>query len=163
MEVAAGLGLGPDLAEPYGRHRAKISLDALAGPSGRLSGKLGRYILVSAVTPTAAGEGKTVTSIGLTMGLATLGHRAAASLRQSSLGPTFGGKGGGAGGGKAIIAPLDECLLGLGDDLFAVESANNLLAAVLDDHVHRNGSPAIDSRSITWRRTAAESHAVGRR
>ena len=104
------------------------------------------------MTPTAAGEGKTVTSIGLTMGLATLGHRAAASLRQSSLGPTFGGKGGGAGGGKAIIAPLDECLLGLGDDLFAVESANNLLAAVLDDHVHRNGSPSIDSRSITWRR-----------
>src|SRR5687767_11982326 len=123
MEVAAGLGLGPDLAEPYGRYRAKISLDALAaskpggeraqGPSGPLSGnpgrERGRYILVSAVTPTAAGEGKTVTSIGLTMGLATLGHRAAASLRQSSLGPTFGGKGGGAGGGKAIIAPLDEC------------------------------------------------------
>jgi formate--tetrahydrofolate ligase len=170
MEVAAGIGLGPDLAEPYGRHRAKISLDALApssgkrahgpsgplsgklGPSGPLSGKRGRYVLVSAVTPTAAGEGKTVTSIGLTMGLATLGHRAAASLRQSSLGPTFGGKGGGAGGGKAIIAPLDECLLGLGDDLFAVESANNLLAAVVDDHVHRNGSPAIDARSITWRR-----------
>ncbi|TML17621.1 MAG: formate--tetrahydrofolate ligase, partial [Actinobacteria bacterium] len=155
MEVAASLGLGDDLAEPYGRYRAKISLDALADakPSGpRQSGKQGRYILVSAVTPTAAGEGKTVTSIGLTMGLATLGHRAAASLRQSSLGPTFGGKGGGAGGGKAIIAPLDECLLGLGDDLFAVESANNLLAAVIDDHVHRNGSPAIDARSITWRR-----------
>src|SRR5260221_109373 len=160
MEVAASLGLGDDLAEPYGRYRAKISLDALAdakpsgkqGPSGpRQSGKQGRYILVSAVTPTAAGEGKTVTSIGLTMGLATLGHRAAASLRQSSLGPTFGGKGGGAGGGKAIIAPLDECLLGLGDDLFAVESANNLLAAVIDDHVHRNGTPAIDARSITLR------------
>src|SRR5690242_19989563 len=124
MEVAADLGFGPDVAEPYGRHRAKISLDALGplsgkqGPSGPLSGKLGKYVLVSAVTPTAAGEGKTVTSIGLTMGLNTIGQRAAASLRQSSLGPTFGGKGGGAGGGKAIIAPLDECLLGLGDDLF---------------------------------------------
>lgn len=158
MEVAADLGFGADLAEPYGWYRAKISLDALPRhdgaqrPSGPLSGKQGKYILVSAVTPTAAGEGKTVTSIGLTMGLATLGHRAAASLRQSSLGPTFGGKGGGAGGGKSIIAPLDECLLGLGDDLFAVESANNLLAAVLDDHVHRRAEPEIDPRSITWRR-----------
>src|SRR5207237_6858764 len=148
MEVAASLGLGDDLAEPYGRYRAKISLDALAdakpsgkqgpsgprqsgklgpsgprqsgklGPSGpRQSGKQGRYILVSAVTPTAAGEGKTVTSIGLTMGLATLGHRAAASLRQSSLGPTFGGKGGGAGGGSAIIAALGDSQVGLGNDV----------------------------------------------
>lgn len=151
LDVAAAIGLGGELAEPYGRFRAKISLDALAPPPAT-ERRAGHYVLVSAITPTAAGEGKTVTSLSLTMGLGRLGHRVAASLRQSSLGPTFGGKGGGAGGGAATIAPLDECLLGLGDDMFAVESANNLLAAVLDDHVHRSGEPAIDPRAITWRR-----------
>jgi formate--tetrahydrofolate ligase len=148
-DVAADLGLLDDHCTPMGRFRCKVALDAIdeAPPGGRA-----RYVLVSAVTPTQAGEGKTVTSIGLTMGLAARGRRAVASLRQSSLGPTFGGKGGGAGGGRSRIEPFDACLLDLGDDLFAVESANNLLAAVVDDHVHRQASPALDPRRVTWRR-----------
>lgn len=144
--VGEDLGLGPDLLEQHGRWRAKISLDALdtrATP--------GRYVLVTAVTPTAAGEGKTVTAIGLAMALARGGRRAAVTLRQSSLGPTFGVKGGGAGGGAARIEPLEEALLGLGGDLFAVEEANNLLAAMLDEALRR-GTLDIDPAGVDWRR-----------
>ena len=148
-DVARELGLPEASLVPAGRYRLKVALDALdAAPAANRA----RYVLVSAITPTPAGEGKTVTSIGLAMGLARRGHRVAATLRQSSIGPTFGGKGGGAGGGRSAIEPLDVCLLGLGDDLFAVESANNLLAAVLDDHVHRRRSPVLDPHAITWRR-----------
>ena len=148
-DVARDLGLAEASLVPAGRHRLKVSLDAIdAAPAGPPA----RYVLVSAITPTPAGEGKTVTSIGLSMGLARRGHRVAATLRQSSVGPTFGGKGGGAGGGRSAIEPLDVCLLGLGDDLFAVESANNLLAAVVDDHVHRRRTPVLDPHAITWRR-----------
>lgn len=147
LDVAADLGLTGDLAELHGPYRAKIPLRALdTGSGGR-----GRYVLVSAITPTGAGEGKTVTSIGLAMGLARRGHRSVATLRQSSLGPTFGGKGGGAGGGAASLVPLEECLLGLGHDLFAVETANNLLAAVVDDAVHRHAVD-LDPSAVTWRR-----------
>lgn len=145
-EVAADLGLGPDLAEPHGRHRAKISLDALDPPPGSVHG---RYVLVTAITPTGAGEGKTVTSVGLVEGLWRRGVRAVAALRQSSVGPTFGGKGGGAGGGLASVAPLEESLLGTAHDFFAVETAHNLLAAVADDAVHRG---LVDASGITWRR-----------
>jgi formate--tetrahydrofolate ligase len=145
-DVAADLGLGPDLAEPHGRYRAKISLDALEPPPGSTRG---RYVLVTAITPTGAGEGKTVTSVGLVEGLWRRGVRAVAALRQSSVGPTFGGKGGGAGGGRAAVAPLEESLLGLAHDFFAVEAAHNLLAAVADDAVHRG---MIDASGVTWRR-----------
>jgi formate--tetrahydrofolate ligase len=142
--VAADLGLTEDDYDAHGRHRAKIHLDVPRDEQGR-----GRYVLVTATTPTAAGIGKTVTSIGLAMGLSRLGHRAAVTLRESAMGPTFGGKGGGAGGGAARIVPLDECLLGLGDGA-AVEGATNLLAAVVDDVLHRHGS--LDPDSISWRR-----------
>ena len=148
-EVAGMLGLTDEHCTPFGRHRVKVSLDAIDDAP---FGERAKYVLVSAVTPTQAGEGKTVTTIGLTMGLAARGRRAVASLRQSSIGPTFGGKGGGAGGGASRIEPFDDCLLDLGDDLFAVESANNLLAAVVDDHVQRRSTPFIDPRAITWRR-----------
>jgi formate--tetrahydrofolate ligase len=146
-DVAAELGLDDAHCTPVGRHRVKVSLDAIDDSAPRA-----KYVLVSAITPTQAGEGKTVTSIGLTMGLAARGRRVVASLRVSSLGPTFGGKGGGAGGGRSRIEPFDSCLLDLGDDLFAVESANNLLAAVVDDHVNRRATPVLDPRRVTWRR-----------
>jgi formate--tetrahydrofolate ligase len=142
--VAADLGLTEEDYDAHGRHRAKIHLD-LPGQEQRR----GRYVLVTATTPTAAGIGKTVTSIGLAMGLSRLGHRSAVALRESAMGPTFGGKGGGAGGGAAQILPLDQCLLGLGDSA-AVEGATNLLAAVIDDSLHRHGS--LDPDSISWRR-----------
>jgi len=159
LDVAADLGLDSQLVEPHGPYRAKISLDALPDAD---RGERGRYVIVGAVTPTGAGEGKTVTSISLSMGLARRGRRVATALRQSSLGPTFGLKGGGAGGGAAEIVPLEECLLGLGHDLFDVESANNLLAAVVDDAVLR-GSPDLDSQAVTWRRVVDVDDRVLRR
>jgi formate--tetrahydrofolate ligase len=143
-EVAADLGLTDDDYDAHGRHRAKLHLDSGGGGKQR-----GRYVLVTATTPTAAGIGKTVTSIGLSMGLTRLGHRAVVTLRESAMGPTFGGKGGGAGGGAARIEPLDECLLGLTDGA-AVAGATNLLAAVVDDVLHRHGD--LDPDSISWRR-----------
>ncbi|HYM91300.1 MAG TPA: formate--tetrahydrofolate ligase, partial [bacterium] len=111
----------------------------------------GRYVLVSAITPTPLGEGKTLTAIGLSMALGRLGRRTAVTIRQSSLGPSFGAKGGGAGGGAARIEPFEECLLGLGGDAYAVESANNLLAAFIDDALLRRAAP-LDPFSVTWRR-----------
>ena len=144
-EVAAAFGLTSDQYDLHGPHRAKIHLDANANlPPGR-----GRYVLVTATTPTVTGIGKTVTAIGLAMGLSRLGHRSAVALRESALGPTLGAKGGGAGGGAAQIVPLDECLLDLGDTT-AVSAATNLLAAVVDDTLHRNGG--IDATTVTWRR-----------
>ncbi len=145
-ETADLLGLSDDEFVPHGRHRAKIPLSAVAAP--RRTGA--RYVLVTAMTPSGRGAGKTVTSIGLSMGLCRTGRTATVTLRQSALGPTFGGKGGGAGGGAAQIMPLEECLLGLGGDTFGVESANNLLAAVVEDVLHRGGR--IDPSSVTWRR-----------
>ena len=106
-------------------------------------------MLVTATTPTSSGIGKTVTAIGLAMGLSRLGRRSAVAVRESALGPTLGAKGGGAGGGAAQIVPLDECLLDLGDTA-AVGAATNLLAAVVDDRLHRG--VGIDPGSVTWRR-----------
>lgn len=145
--VAAGLGLEPHEWVPMGDHRAKVRLSALpaAGGPGR-----SRYVLVTGMTPTQSGEGKTVTSVSLAMGLRHRGHRAVAALRQSSLGPTLGLKGGGAGGGRASVWPLDESIFGLGADLFAVESANNLLAARVDDEAARGVT--VDPDAVSWRR-----------
>jgi formate--tetrahydrofolate ligase len=144
-DVAAELGLRPDEVEAHGRHRAKIALEAIdRAPAGR-----GRLVLVTAITPTAHGVGKTVTAIGLAMALRRAGARAAVALRQSSLGPTLGLKGGGAGGGASTIVPLEECLLGMGADLFAVESATNLLAAVVEEGVRRG---RLDPGTVGWRR-----------
>ena len=146
-DVAADIGLGEDLIEVHGPYRAKVRLSALETNPG----PTGRFVLVTATTPTPHGEGKTVTAIGLSMALSSLGHRSALSLRQSSVGPIFGLKGGGAGGGAASIEPLHEALLGLGSDDFAVETANNLLAAMLEEALHR-GMAGLDPRTITWRR-----------
>lgn len=145
-EAAALLGLSADEFVLHGRHRAKIPLSAMPYPGSHR----GRYVLVTAMTPSGRGVGKTVSAIGLSMALCRLGQTATVTLRQSALGPTFGGKGGGAGGGAAEVVPLDECLLGLGRDAFAVEVANNLLAAVLEDSLHRGGP--IDPGTIAWRR-----------
>lgn len=148
--VAERLGLGHGDWDRHGPHRAKVHPDAPAPPGARP----GRYVLVTGITPTQAGEGKTVTSLGLAMGLWRVGQRAVATLRMSSLGPTLGSKGGGAGGGRAVLAPLEEALLGLGADQFAIESATNLVAARIDDLLHRPDPalPAIDPASVWWRR-----------
>lgn len=144
--VAADLGFGDDDIELHGRHRVKVRLDALDHPPDRR----GHYVLVTAITPSGPGIGKTVTAIALAMGLERIGARAAVTLRQSALGPTLGMKGGGGGGGAARVVPLDECLLGLGSDTSAVEGANNLLAAVVDDAIFRGAD--IDPTSVTWQR-----------
>lgn len=144
--LASGLGLLPIDLTVNSSYRAKIRLD----PTPPSEARKGRYVLVTSITPTRHPAGKTATSIGLVMGLNRLGHLATAALRQSAFGPTFGAKGGGAGGGKAQIEPLVESLLGLGSDMFAVETANNLLAAIVDDAVHRGAN--IDPNAVTWRR-----------
>ena len=120
-------------------------------PTPSMPRGMGRYVLVTGTTPTGAGEGKTVTAIGLAMALVRAGNRAVVTLRQSSFGPTLGQKGGGAGGGAATIEPLDAAILGLGADQFAVETANNLLAARLDDLLWR-GEVALDADQVWWRR-----------
>ena len=147
--VAQSLGLGPDDYEPVGWHKAKLALGLLERFQSRPGA---RYIDVSAISPTPLGEGKTVTTIGLAMGLARLGHRAIATLREPSLAPVFGIKGGGAGGGKATLFPADDINLHFTGDIHAVTSANNLLAAMIDNHIKRRKMPLIDPSSVTWRR-----------
>jgi formate--tetrahydrofolate ligase len=146
-EVAVQLGLEERHLTLHGSHRAKLDLGLLSEEVPRR----GKYVLVSAITPALAGEGKTVTSIGLSMALSRLGRRTAVAIRQSALGPTFGGKGGGAGGGASQIVPLEECLFGLGADAYAVEGANNLLAAFVDEALLRGNLP-LDPFAVTWRR-----------
>jgi formate--tetrahydrofolate ligase len=146
-EVARGLGLDPAYVEPYGHYKAKVALAALAGrPS------TGRLILVSAITPTPAGEGKTTTSIGLAQGLAKIGVRSVAALREPSLGPYLGMKGGGTGGGASQVVPADDINLHFNGDIHAVTSAHNLLAAILDNHLHHGNALGFDSRRVSWRR-----------
>lgn len=144
-EVAAGLGIPPERLVPYGRDKAKVLPAGRPGPRGRL-------VLVSAITPTGAGEGKTTTSIGLAQGLARLGARACVALREPSLGPTFGMKGGATGGGRARLVPSDDINLHFTGDFHAVTSAHNLLAALLDNHVHHGNRLEIDPRRVFWRR-----------
>lgn len=147
-EVAAKLGIDEGYLQFYGRDKAKIQLEARAA-SKRSPGKL---ILVSAMTPTSAGEGKTTMSIGLAQGLAKLGASVCLALRQPSLGPTFGLKGGATGGGQSVLYPAEDINLHFTGDLHAVTSAHNLLAAMLDNHIHFGLSPDIDPRHIEWRR-----------
>lgn len=151
--IATQLGLHADDVIPYGRDKAKIDLHALARP--RL-GK-GKLVLVSAITPSPPGEGKTTTSIALTMGLQRMGRNAVCALREPSLGPVFGVKGGGTGGGKAQLVPANEINLHFTGDLHAITSANNLLAALIDNELHfaaskDKGKRALDPRRVTWRR-----------
>ena len=146
-DVAKALDLTPAQVIPYGFDKAKVTLDALA--PGRPAGRL---ILVSAITPTDAGEGKTTTSIGLAQGLARLGQRACLALREPSLGPTFGQKGGATGGGQARVVPEHDINLHFTGDFHAIGSAHNLLAAMLDNHIHQGNALDIDARRVTWRR-----------
>jgi formate--tetrahydrofolate ligase len=146
-DVARTLGIDPAHLEPYGAYKAKIALAALDGrePSGRM-------ILVSAITPTPAGEGKTTCSIGLAQGLAKLGKKSAVALREPSLGPYLGMKGGGTGGGKSQVVPSDDINLHFNGDIHAVSSAHNLLAAMVDNHLHHGNALGLDSRRVLWRR-----------
>ncbi len=146
-EIARTLGLDPAHLEPYGRYKAKVAHAALEGRAAR-----GRLILVSAITPTPAGEGKTTCSIGLSQGLARNGVRTAVALREPSLGPYLGLKGGGTGGGQSQVVPADDINLHFTGDIHAVESAHNLLAAMVDNHLYHGNATGLDSRRILWRR-----------
>ena len=146
-DVARDLGIDPDHVEPYGRDKAKIRLEALSGAGGA-GGKL---ILVSAITPTPAGEGKTTTSIGLAQGLRKVGKRAVLALRQPSMGPVFGRKGGATGGGACRLTPSDQINLQFTGDFHAITAAHNLLAAAIDNRLHF-GDTALDPRRVLWRR-----------
>ena len=160
LEIGEQLGLRGDELIPYGRYKSKISLDALA----RLANHpRGRYVLVTAVNPTPLGEGKTTTAVGLVMGLCRLGQRAVVTLRQPSLGPVFGLKGGGAGGGRACIVPMDEANLHLTGDSHAVQSAHNLLAAFVDNHLFHGNALKLDPKEVTWPRAVSVSDRALRR
>ena len=148
-EIAARLGIPDQALEPYGRTKGKISLEWLAQQSGRPNGKL---ILVSAISPTPAGEGKTTTTVGLGDALNRIGKKAAICLREPSLGPVFGMKGGAAGGGFAQVVPMADINLHFTGDFHAIGVANNLLAALIDNHIHHGNSLGIDVRRITWKR-----------
>lgn len=147
-EVAAQLGIPSEHLVPYGHHKAKISLDALRGREGQQ----GKLVVVTGITPTPAGEGKTTTSVGLTQGLGKLGHKAVVTLREPTLGPIFGIKGGGTGGGKARVVPEDEINIHFTGDAHAVASAHNLLAALVDNAVFRGQIPGFHPTGIQWSR-----------
>ena len=146
-DVAAALGIGRDHLQLYGDDKAKIALEARAGKPLR-----GRLVLVSAITPTDAGEGKTTTSIGLAQGLARIGQPVCLALREPSLGPTFGMKGGATGGGAASIVPEADINLHFTGDFHAISAAHNLLAAMLDNHIHQGNALDVDPRRVLWRR-----------
>src|SRR3972149_9604454 len=139
-EVAQSLGIELAEREPYGHYKAKLSLDAFKNRPRR-----GKLVLVSAITPTPAGEGKTTTSIGLVQGLAKIGVRSAAALREPSLGPVFGMKGGGAGGGASEVVPMMDINMHFNGDFHAISSAHNLLAALVANGLH-NGSSRLEPR-----------------
>ena len=143
------LGIAPENLEPYGHYKAKVAMDFVKSLQGRPNGKL---ILVSAITPTPAGEGKTTTTVGLTDALNHIGKKAMLCLREPSLGPSFGMKGGAAGGGYAQVVPMEDINLHFTGDFHAITSANNLLAAMLDNHIYWGNSLGIDERRVAWRR-----------
>jgi formate--tetrahydrofolate ligase len=143
------LGISAEHVQPYGHYKGKISLDYIETLKERPNGKL---ILVTAITPTPAGEGKTTTTVGLTDGLNHIGKKALCCLREPSLGPCFGVKGGAAGGGYAQVVPMEDINLHFTGDFHAIGAANNLLAALVDNHVYWGNSLGLDTRRITWRR-----------
>src|SRR5260370_42356907 len=148
-EIAAGVGLEEGEVELYGRFKAKVGLGVLERLGGRSDGKL---ICVTAVTPTKAGEGKTTTSVSLTQGLGAIGKSPVLCLREASLGPVFGIKGGAAGGGYTQLVPMEDLNLHFTVDIHAIGAANNLLAAMLDAHILHGNKLGIDELSISWRR-----------
>ncbi|HET7457692.1 MAG TPA: formate--tetrahydrofolate ligase [Gemmatimonadaceae bacterium] len=147
VDVAAELGLSPDEIDLYGRYKAKVSLDVARRPAR------GRLVLVTGINPTAAGEGKTTTGVGLAQALRRLGHNAALCVREPSLGPVFGVKGGAAGGGYAQVVPMEDINLHFTGDFHAIASAHALLSAMLDNHLHHGNALGVDPRRITWPRT----------
>ena len=147
--IAAEAGIPEQRVEPYGRHVAKIDLGVLDDIAGRRPAK---YVVVTAVTPTPLGEGKTTTAVGLAQGLAALGHRTMLTLRQPSMGPTFGVKGGAAGAGHAQVLPMEQMNLHLTGDFHAITAAHNLLAAMVDNHLHQGNDLGLDPHAISWRR-----------
>ena len=148
-EVARTAGIPEEYLEQYGNYKAKVDYKLLKDRAGRPDGKL---ILVTAITPTPAGEGKTTTSVGLTDGLRKIGKNAVAALREPSLGPVFGIKGGAAGGGYAQVVPMEDINLHFTGDFHAIGAANNLLAAMLDNHIQQGNALGIDVKQITWKR-----------
>lgn len=148
-EIASQMNVSSDRLEPYGRDVAKIELEVLDDIGDRPAGK---YVVVTAITPTPLGEGKTTTAVGLAQGLGRLGRKAIVALRQPSMGPTFGIKGGAAGGGYSQVVPMEKFNLHLTGDFHAVTAAHNLLAAMIDNHLHHGNELELDVRNITWRR-----------
>ncbi len=148
-DVVAPLGIEEDQLTLYGNYKAKLSAHELGKLQDKEDGKL---ILVTAITPTPAGEGKTTTSVGLADGFSKLGKKAMIALREPSLGPVFGVKGGAAGGGHAQVVPMEDINLHFTGDFHAIGAANNLLAALIDNHIHHGNDLNIDSRNITWKR-----------
>ncbi len=146
-DVARDLGIADELLEPYGRDKAKVRLEALE----RAERPPGKLILVSAITPTPAGEGKTTVSIGLAQGLRKIGERSALALRQPSMGPVFGRKGGATGGGASRVEPSNTINLQFTGDFHAITAAHNLLAAAIDNRLHF-GDTALDPRHVLWKR-----------
>ena len=150
MELAKDkLGITPENLEPYGHYKAKVSMNYIKSLQSRPNGKL---ILVSAITPTPAGEGKTTTTVGLTDALNKIGKKAMLCLREPSLGPCFGVKGGAAGGGCAQVVPMEDINLHFTGDIHAIGTANNLLAALIDNHIYWGNALGLDSRRVAWRR-----------
>src|SRR5258705_6527715 len=150
MDIARErLGIAPENLDPYGHYKAKVAMDYIKSIQSRPNGKL---ILVTAITPTPAGEGKTTTTVGLTDALNLTGKKAMLCLREPSLGPSFGMKGGAAGGGYAQVVPMEDINLHFTGDFNAIALANNLLAAMLDNHIHHGNELGIDVRRIAWRR-----------
>ncbi|MDK2917818.1 MAG: formate--tetrahydrofolate ligase [Candidatus Petromonas sp.] len=149
VEIGEKLGLKEDDLELYGKYKAKISLEVYEELKDKEDGKL---ILVTAINPTSAGEGKTTTNVGLSMGLNEIGKKAITTLREPSLGPCFGIKGGAAGGGYAQVVPMDDINLHFTGDIHAITTANNLLAALIDNHIHQGNKLGIDPRRVTWKR-----------
>ncbi len=152
LDVAADLGLSPDDLELYGRDKAKVSLSALERLLATPDAPRGKLILVTAITPTPAGEGKTTVTIGLAEGLCKLGKKAIAAIREPSLGPVFGMKGGAAGGGYAQVLPMEDINLHFTGDMHALGAANNLLAAMTDNHIYQGNALGLDMRTIAHKR-----------
>ncbi len=148
-DVASDMGIPAEFLEPYGRNVMKVGLEAIEAMSDRPKAK---YVVVSAITPTPLGEGKTTTSVGLAQGMGRIGKQAVLTLRQPSMGPTFGIKGGAAGGGMSQVVPMETLNLHLTGDFHAVTAAHNLLAALVDNHLHHGNELDIDVRNITWPR-----------
>ena len=149
FEIADNLGIPADALMPYGHDKGKLSAEYIKSLEGKKDGKL---ILVTAISPTPAGEGKTTTTVGLGDGLNSIGKKTIMCLREPSLGPCFGMKGGAAGGGYAQVVPMEDINLHFTGDFHAIGAAHNLLTALIDNHIHWGNASGLDPRRITWKR-----------